>query len=85
MAADYASIDIRHIPELVRLAEQVCATRRPRILRHDQQELAILKPPPRRRTRGAPPAMTLAEYRLRYGPGVTPTGTREGLQLKMDL
>ena len=49
MAPDHASIDIRHIPELVRLAEQVCATRRPRMLRRDQQELAILMPPPRKR------------------------------------
>lgn len=85
MTADYPSSDISHLPELVRLAEQVRVTRQPRVLRHDTEELAILMPPPKRRTQAEPAVMTLAEYRRRYGSGVTATGIREGLQLAMDL
>ena len=48
------SIDVSRIPELLRIAEQVGKSREPRILRRDQEELAVVMPLariPRRRRR----------------------------------
>ena len=45
MAAEYP-IDITNLPELVRLAEDVRDTRKPRILRREHEILAVLAPMP---------------------------------------
>jgi hypothetical protein len=44
MAHELPSIDISDQPELVRLAEEVRATNRPRVLRRDGEDLALLVP-----------------------------------------
>jgi hypothetical protein len=48
-------VDIDHVPELVRLAEEVRATNVPRVLRRGEEDLAVLvpvsRPKPRRRRR----------------------------------
>ena len=45
MARDYA-IDLSSLPELARLAEEVRASRRPRMLRRDGENIAVLAPLP---------------------------------------
>jgi hypothetical protein len=56
MARQLAPIDISDQPELLRLAEEVQATQQPRLLRHKDEDLAILTPATtrRRRKRGGP-------------------------------
>ena len=44
MARKPKRIDISHVPELVRLAEEVRTTGEPRVLRHASEDLAILMP-----------------------------------------
>jgi hypothetical protein len=44
MASDGRVIDITNFPELVRIAEEVRASGKPRILRRDGEDLAILRP-----------------------------------------
>lgn len=46
MAAESQPIDIAHLPELARLADEVRATRRPRVLRRDNEDIAVLTPVP---------------------------------------
>jgi hypothetical protein len=53
--------DISNIPEMLRLAEQVRATRTPRVLKRGDEEIAVVAPvePPATRTsrrKAAPPA-----------------------------
>ena len=44
-------VNIAQIPELLRLAEEVHKSRRPRVLRRDHEDLAVLIPaPPARRS-----------------------------------
>ena len=88
MARDYPTMDISHLPDLVRLAEQVCATRTPRLLRRDRQELAILMPPPRpprpsRRRRPRP--LTQEEYQFLLSAGGAPQRLLTPVQLRMEL
>ncbi len=53
MAPDYP-IDISSVPELVRMAEDVRATRRPRVLRRAGEAIAVLAPLPATRRRAVP-------------------------------
>ncbi|MDQ3808820.1 MAG: hypothetical protein M3336_00850 [Chloroflexota bacterium] len=51
MAAELTPIDIRHAPPLAELVEEVRATRKPRRLVRDDEDVAVLMPapPPTRR------------------------------------
>ena len=54
MASERAPIDIRHAPPLAELVEEVRATRKPRRLVRDDEDVALLVPaPPARRRRPA--------------------------------
>lgn len=57
-----SSIDVSGVPELARLAEEVRASRRRRVLRRDGEEIAVLAPLPlgRRRAGGRKPDRTAA-------------------------
>jgi hypothetical protein len=44
MAEQIQPIDISNQPDLVRLAEEVRTTRKPRLLRHNGEDVAVLKP-----------------------------------------
>ena len=44
MATEIQAVDIGELPELVRLAEEVRATRTPRLLRRDDEDVAIIMP-----------------------------------------
>ena len=44
MTHERAPLDISHVPELVHLAEEVRQSRAPRVLRHADQDLAVLAP-----------------------------------------
>ena len=47
MASKYASVDISNVPDLLRLAEDVKKTRRPRVLRRADEDIAVLVPVPK--------------------------------------
>jgi len=55
MAAESQPFDISTVPELARLADEVRQTRRPRLLRRANVDIAVLTPlpAPRRRTKPA--------------------------------
>ncbi|CCF85431.1 hypothetical protein [Nitrolancea hollandica] len=42
MPEAYKPIDVSNVPELLKLAEEVHATREPRVLRRDDEDLAVL-------------------------------------------
>ena len=46
MAQEHSPIDISDMPELLAIVEEVQATRRPRVLRRDSTDVAILIPVP---------------------------------------
>ena len=55
MAPERSPIDVSVIPELAHLADEVRRTRRPRVIRRADEDLAVLAPPPpalRGRTKG---------------------------------
>lgn len=56
MAKQAIPLNVSDQPELVRLAEEVQATQQPRLLRRDDQDLAVLMPakPSRRARQGRP-------------------------------
>ena len=57
--ATIETVDISDVPELVRLVEDVYATRRPFMLRHRGKTLAMLVPAPKTSTRrDTPKTMT---------------------------
>jgi hypothetical protein len=58
MTSELSSMDISALPELVRLAEEVARTRRPRTLRRGSEAVAVLAPTPAqsRRSRSARPS-----------------------------
>lgn len=54
MAKELTAVDISDIPEMLRLAVEVCRTEQPRDLRADNEDIAVLvpaKPPAKRRGR----------------------------------
>lgn len=44
MSREHLPVDIGHVPELVHLAEEVRQRRAPRVLRHADEDLAVLAP-----------------------------------------
>jgi hypothetical protein len=44
MAKELVPIDISHFPDLVRLAEEVRATKVPRVLRRNDEDIAVMVP-----------------------------------------
>src|SRR5215211_1643212 len=44
MASELAPIDIRHVPELAHLVDEVQTTRKPRRITRDNEDVAILMP-----------------------------------------
>lgn len=54
MARELKHIDITNVPELLRIAEEVQASREPRLLRRDSEDVAILRPVRRASTRRLP-------------------------------
>lgn len=67
MAREIKHIDIGNNPELLRIVEEVRASKEPRVLRHDSDELAILSPVvPRKRapSKAAPVTEDDALFRL---------------------
>lgn len=44
MSKETMSIDVTHLPDLLRLAEEVKLSKKPRLLRRDAEDLAILMP-----------------------------------------
>jgi hypothetical protein len=44
MAGEYPSVDISHDPELLKLAEEVRTTNRPRILKRADEDIAVIAP-----------------------------------------
>lgn len=56
MAKELQSVDISHLPELLRFAEEVRKSKQPRVLRRNDEQLAMIIPleavPPKRRRTG---------------------------------
>ena len=44
MASEYPSVDISNTPELLKLAEDVRKTNRPRVLRRADEDIAVIAP-----------------------------------------
>lgn len=57
MAHEQTSIDISGIPELLAIVEDVEATRRPRVLRRDSKDVAVVVPVPVKAKHGRNRAM----------------------------
>ncbi len=62
MACELKPIDISNIPELVRLAEEVRQSDQARLLRRDQEDIAVLMPVRRAAKRSPKRAKTRADY-----------------------
>jgi hypothetical protein len=70
MASEYARIDISNVPDMLKLAEDVNRTRRPRILRRANEDIAVLMPMQhmtRRPTKHAPSAEDIAAFEAAAG------------------
>ncbi len=63
MSSNFASIDISHNPDLLRLAEEVKTTRTPRELKRNSKTVAILMPPEAKATPRKIRAKTKADYK----------------------
>lgn len=67
MASEYAPIDISHTPELLKLAEEVQKTNRPRVLRRADEDIAVITPiakPAKRRWHASPSQSGIPHYTL---------------------
>lgn len=62
MAEEMIYIDISDVPDLLRIAEEVRTTRKPRMLRRDNENVAVLMPVTSTRRRKASRAKTKADY-----------------------
>lgn len=62
MAKDMRSIDISSVPDLVRIAEGVRTSGRPRILRRNGEDMAMVIPIVHSRKRGTRHTRTQADY-----------------------
>jgi hypothetical protein len=71
MTRELRPIDVTNVPELLRLAEEVCSTNEPRVLRRDSEDLAVVMPLRRaatkRRVRRATTAADLEAFRTAAG------------------
>jgi len=63
MAQQPTPVDVSDLPDLLRLAEEVRATRRPRVLRRGDEDLAVLMPLASQ-TRAAADALDALEARI---------------------
>ncbi len=65
MATELTPIDVRHLPELAHLVEEVRATRKPRRIVRDDEEVAVLMPAPKpvrqRQTRLRPQGQSVTD------------------------
>ena len=66
MQREFRPVDIGNIPELLRLAEEVNASKEPRVLRRNGEDLAILMPakPSRKKAKRGPVTEEDALFRL---------------------
>jgi hypothetical protein len=62
MSRELPTVDIGDVPELIRLVEEVRASKKPRILRRNAEALALLSPIGARRPVGARRTRTKADY-----------------------
>ena len=62
MPRNLRSIDISHVPELLRIVEEVRATNEPRVLRREGEDLAILVPSSSTKRTRPRRAKTTADY-----------------------
>ncbi len=62
MSSNLTPIDISNLPELVRLAEEVNSTKQPRILKRDNETVAMLMPVGTTIKPKKKPAPTKADY-----------------------
>ncbi len=70
MAKELIPTDISNIPELLQLVEEVRRTEKPRLLRRDSEDLAILmpaKPASKRKTRRASTKADYEAFRSAFG------------------
>lgn len=70
MTSDYTPIDISNVPDLLKLAEDVRQTRRPRILRRADEDIAVLMPvqkAPRKTTKHTPTKEDIAAFEAAAG------------------
>jgi hypothetical protein len=51
MVRDLKQVDISNIPDLLRIVEEMVASNEPRVLRRQNEDVAILMPARKRRTR----------------------------------
>lgn len=79
MAKELKRIDVSKVPELLRIAQEVQATRRPYVLGQDSEDLAMVTPVgpvAKRSTRGLPVTEDDALFRLI---GIGHSGITEGV------
>jgi hypothetical protein len=62
MAEEMIYIDISDVPDLLRIAEEVRTTRKPRMLRRDNENVAVLMPVTSTRRRKASRTKSKADY-----------------------
>lgn len=70
MASEYISIDISNVPDLLKLAEDVRQTRRPRVLRRADEDIAVLMPvqtAPKKASKHGPTAEDIAAFEAAAG------------------
>jgi hypothetical protein len=61
MAKELTPVDITNTPDLLRLAEEVRRSGKPRLLRRDDEDLAVLSPAPAKRRTQKPRTYTKAD------------------------
>jgi hypothetical protein len=69
VAKNLQHIDVANLPELLRIAEEVESTGEPRVLRRDQEDLAIVMPiaRPIRKSRRGKSARDIAAFKSAAG------------------
>ncbi len=76
------TIEISHIPELVRIVEEVRASGKSRVLRRDKENLAILRPVQSRRKVSAKPRPVTRDDPLFRLVGIGQSGIPGGISEK---
>ncbi len=85
MAHDHESIDISNMPDVLRLAEAVHESNSPRILRRDDEEIAIIMPLANGRPRRGKRAKTQADYAAFLAAAGSWKGLVDTEKLKRDI
>ena len=77
MATEHTSLDISNTAELLKLAEEVQRTKRPRVLRRADEDIAVIAPitppTPRKRHRSVSRRGGIPRYTLEQAFGAVPT------------